>query len=462
MAFSSLTFLLYFFPLSTILLYLLFGREGKTQLQAGKQVALKVCMLFVSLFFYAWGEPKRILILMGLGGINFLFLKMAETRGKRLHRYVSLALIALNILALIWGKYWAKSLPLGMSFYVFRLISSDLDRLRMAREEERLELRLLDYFLYLSFFPQVISGPIQRYEDFTKQSQVIRIQSEALVLALGRFLPALFIKVLLADNLILLHGNLLAFGSLGVLESLLAAVIYALYIYLDFASYSAMAIALSGIFGISCPENFNHPYGATSVSDFWRRWHMSLSSFFRDYVYIPLGGNRKGTRRQILNICIVWALTGIWHGQRLNFLLWGLYYALFLILEKFFTGKILSKAPLFLQKAVTFSIVTFGWILFAFPDSKELISFVVGLFGANGLSNGSIIYLLKNSIVLLLLSILASSSLAIKAREKVRNILIAKQQGVKILLYIVFALLFIITFAFIVDQSFASFLYFQF
>ncbi len=452
MAFNTLLFLTLFMPLGLLLYHLPVWQIRSTA--RGRQLLL----VLLGLLFYAWGEPRRILLLIGSVLVNYLLL-MIWHRQKRATNLLFALAVLLNIGVLIWGKYLAASLPLGLSFYTFKLLSAWFDIRRLRKDGKDHLPSLPDFALYITFFPQVISGPIGRYEHFRRQLPVLRVSGEAFRAGLMRFLPALFIKVLLADPLFQIRDRLLT--QPGAAEAWLAALLYTFYIYLDFASYSSMAIGLGQMLGYETPENFLNPYQAINVADFWRRWHITLSSWFRDYVYIPLGGNRKGQGRQILNILIVWALTGIWHGNTLNFLLWGLYYALWLLLEKFFLNRRMERWPLRLRQLITFSIVNFGWVLFAFPDFAELGSFIGALFGQNGAGGALAGYLISGNWLLLLLAIYFCTTLPGKLKKLWRS---KVGEGiVPLVVETVFVAAFLIlTLAFMLDQSFASFLYFNF
>lgn len=448
MAFNTPIFLLLFFPLSLGLFYLL---------RLGSKPVGKVYLIALSFIFYAWGEAKFFLLLPALLCINYLGLYFSPKLKKNPAKALRFFLVVLDLAALIWGKYGLDRLPLGLSFFVFRLISAVIDQ----AHEERV-ISFLDYSLYIAFFPQLISGPIARYDAFTKALQSWQPQFSDVLPGLRRFMPGLFIKVLIADPLAQARLDLLSYGGSGAYEAWLMVLLYSLYLYLDFASYSHMAIGLSQMYGLPAPENFNLPYLAKNITDFWRRWHMSLSSFFRDYVYIPLGGNRKGKGRQILNILIVWALTGLWHGSSLNFLLWGLYYGILLLLEKFFLAKVLEKMPVFLQRLLTFFLVSMGWVLFAFPNKTELFDFVARLFGSKGAGGSYALYTLLNYGLVLVLGLFLAFGLGKKLQDSYRNSSLSQKKPIRAIRFVLTAGLFILSMAYIIDQSFASFLYFQF
>jgi alginate O-acetyltransferase complex protein AlgI len=448
MAFNTPIFLLLFFPLSLGLFYLL---------RLGSKPVGKLYLIVISLFFYAWGEARFFWLLPGLLLLNYLGLYLCSKLKPGPAKGLRFFLIVLDLAALIWGKYGLDHLPLGLSFFVFRLISAVVDQAGIEAP-----LSFLDYSLYIVFFPQLISGPIARYDSFTSALRTWKPQFSDVAPGLRRFIPGLFMKVLIADPLAQARLDLLNYQARGVAEAWLIVLIYSLYLYLDFASYSHMAIGLSRMYGLPAPENFNLPYLARNITDFWRRWHMSLSSFFRDYVYIPLGGNRKGKGRQVLNILIVWALTGIWHGSTLNFLLWGLYYGILLLLEKFFLAKALNKLPVFLQRLLTFFLVSMGWVLFAFPKKTELFDFVAGLFGSAGAGGPYALYTLLNYGLVILLGLLISFGIGKKLQENYRKSKLSQKKPVQAVHLLLTAGLLVLCMAYIIDQSFASFLYFQF
>lgn len=474
MAFSSFVFLFLFFPLS-VLLYYLPGRPGQAL-----NIRRKVILLALSLIFYAWGEPKRIALLLLSLALNYLLLRLQEKLFGKRAKILLAAGVLLNLLVLIWGKYLAASLPLGLSFYTFKLLSAWFDRYKARRADETngadgagtagsggqtQGLSCLDFALYIAFFPQLISGPIARFADFLPQLTELKADLANLSSGLRRFLPGLFIKVLLADGIYGLWLRLAgpdAVAAPALAEAWLASFFYAFYIYLDFSSYSDMAIGLGTMFGFQTKENFRQPYRAVSITDFWRRWHISLSSWFRDYVYIPLGGNRKGKARQVLNILAVWLLTGIWHGSSLNFLFWGLYYAVWLLLEKFFLAKRAERWPEAGRRLLTFLIVNLGWVLFAFPKWGELKAFAAALCGQAGVTNGQAAYLLLSHSLLIVLAALFAADVPAQAAALWQKSRLAQSPAGEILHYAAYTVLLLISLAFIVDQSFSSFLYFNF
>lgn len=473
MAFSSLSFIFIFLPLTIILYYLPFKGEKANKFRT-------ILLIVLSLVFYAWGAIQYLPLLVIMTLANYIFLRIWLKYRLKYNNFWTKATyvlaIILNIAVLAWGKYFSDVLPLGLSFYLFKLLSANFDLRKAAKENSEAaeplaykeflaeqDFSFRKYSLYITFFPELISGPISRFKNFTPQVDTARPSAAGLARGLSRFLPALFIKVLLADPVNALRTDLISdFSNLAAAEAWLASILYTIYIYLDFASYSAMAISVGEMLGYEIPENFNEPYTATSITDFWRRWHMSLSFWFRDYVYIPLGGNRKGKARQLLNLTIVWALTGIWHGNHLNFLLWGLFYAVILIFEKLFLLDAMKNWNKHLKRIITLIVTNFAWVLFAFSDKEQLFSFLGAMFGANGASNGEAIYVITGNVVLLVLAILASTPLLRKLREKLKTSKNYNTRPAFYLKLVIFAILFVFSVSYMLDQSFASFLYFQF
>ena len=386
MVFSSLTFLFIFLPV-TLLGYRLLPKK----LRIG-------FLLLASLLFYAWGEPLYVFLMIGSilvnWGIGF------KVTGDAPHRKAWLVLsVALNLLLLLIFKYtgllWdtvkglfpaplsekavAIRLPIGISFFTFQIMSYVIDVYRGKAKAQRSPVL---FGAYVSMFPQLIAGPIVRYVDIEAQLDDPDLSLSGFAQGVGLFVVGLGKKVLLANGVAVLWRELAAMpGETGVLGAWVGLVAYTFQIYFDFSGYSDMACGLGRMLGFRFVENFHYPYIAESVTDFWRRWHISLSTWFREYVYIPLGGNRRGLKRQILNLLIVWTLTGLWHGASWNFLLWGLYYGVLLILEKLFLGRVLQKLPRFLRRLLTFLIAALGWGIFYFTDFAALGTFFGSLVG---------------------------------------------------------------------------------
>ena len=454
MIFSSIPFLYYFLPLALLLCYLVPSR------------ARNAFLLLASLLFYAWGEPKYLPVMAAATALGYGF-GLAMERFRRFRKPLLVLSIASSLGFLLYFKYadfflenlnglglhiplLGLALPVGISFYTFQILSYTVD---VYRGEVRAQRNPIDLACYVTFFPQLIAGPIVRYKDIAAQLRDRPQNLDNLRLGAARFLVGLGKKVLLANLL----GEVCAAWRVtqdpSVLFSWLYAISYTLHIYFDFSGYSDMAIGLGKLFGFSFPENFNYPYISRSITEFWRRWHMSLGTWFRDYVYIPLGGNRKGKGRQFLNILIVWMLTGFWHGAAWNFLLWGLYFALLLMAEK-------AGLPV-RGRVYTLAAVVLGFVLFDASSLSSALACVKGLFGLGGLPPVSTqgLYLLKSNLVLLAVAILGATP----APKRLWQQLEAKAPRLSAgLAPIGMAALLLVSTACLVDGSYNPFLYFRF
>lgn len=355
-------------------------------------------------------------------------------------------------------------LPIGISFYTFQTMSYTID---CYRGEAKIQKNILDFGVYVTMFPQLIAGPIVKYRDVQEQLRQRKADISAISYGCRRFVAGLAKKVLLANNLGLLWteisgGNL---ADTTVLGAWLGVVAYAFQIYFDFSGYSDMAIGLGAILGFHFPENFNYPYVAKSITDFRRRWHISLSGWFREYVYIPLGGNRKGLPRQLLNILIVWMLTGIWHGAGWNFLLWGLWFALWLTLEKLVLGRVLNALPSLVGRLYTWLVVLVSWVFFAIESGSGALNYLYVMFGrgAAGLYDSPTLFILLEYRVLLIFAAIAATPLARRLSETLFR---ANGSGIvairRVLEKLVPALLLLASIAYIVEASYNPFLYFRF
>ena len=398
MVFSSLFFVFVFLPLNLISYFLIRSQKAKNYI-----------MLIFSLIFYAWGEPIAVFLMVGMALADYLIARGIYAVGARTKiaktGLILACLIDLGLLGLFkYATFFVGQfqnvfgvpenivnivLPIGISFYTFQLLSYVVDVYRGEVEAQKSFPTLL---MYVSLFHQCIAGPIVRYSDVNKELTSRKVTITDLSYGITRFTVGLAKKAVLANTCGSIADTLLVADSVAPAEALtiiasrptlslwVGCLAYMFQIYLDFSAYSDMAIGMGRMIGFHYLENFNYPYIANSVTDFWRRWHMSLSSFFRDYVYIPLGGNRCSTGRQIFNLLVVWALTGFWHGASWNYMLWGLYYFVFLVLEKFVLKRALEKIPV-ISNAVTLVIVYFGWVLFKFTDFKVLGAALRGIFG---------------------------------------------------------------------------------
>ena len=454
MIFSSIPFLYYFLPLALLLCYLVPSR------------ARNAFLLLASLVFYAWGEPKYLPVMAAATALGYGF-GLATQRFRRFRKPLLVLSIASSLGFLLYFKYadfflenlnglggkvplLRLALPVGISFYTFQILSYTVD---VYRGEVRAQRNPIDLACYVTFFPQLIAGPIVRYKDIAAQLRDRPQNLDNLRLGTGRFLVGLGKKVLLANLLGEVCAAWRVTADPSVLFSWLYALSYTLHIYFDFSGYSDMAIGLGKLFGFSFPENFNYPYISRSVTEFWRRWHMSLGTWFRDYVYIPLGGNRKGKGRQFLNILIVWMLTGFWHGAAWNFLLWGLYFALLLMAEK-------AGLPV-RGRVYTLAAVVLGFVLFDASSLSSALACVKGLFGLGGLPPVSTqgLYLLKSNLVLLAVAILGATPGPKRLWEQLEAKAPRLSAG---LAPIGMAALLLVSTACLVDGSYNPFLYFRF
>jgi len=471
MTFSSLIFLYAFLPLNLIFYYLVKGTEARNAV-----------LLVFSLGFYAWGEPKYVFILMAMALADWLIgLFIAGTKGRTLRKLWMLLGCAVNIGILGYFKYrgffaenikavtgWPDVipdliLPLGISFYTFQLLTYVID---VYRRDAKAQKNYFTLLLYTSLYHQCVAGPIVRYKDVERQLASRTETWQGFSEGAARFAAGLAKKVLLAnpcgelaDTLIGQTAGAEALAQVPVAGVWIGALAYMLQIYLDFSAYSDMAIGLGRMFGITYLENFNFPYISRSITEFWRRWHMSLSSFFRDYVYIPLGGNRRGIARQIVNLLAVWFLTGLWHGASWNFVLWGLYYFVLLVLEKFFLGKLLDKLPV-ISNIFTLAAVFGGWILFRFSDLSSVSAVFMGLFGKNGnaFTNFEISTLISNNVFLL-----AGSALACTPVLKYIKLILKKKPALySVCASVVPALLMVLASVALVGNAYNPFIYFEF
>ena len=460
MLFSSITFLYYFL---VVLLLVYFFSPKKYR---------NFILLVFSLLFYFLGEPKYIVILILSGVLNYFFGNMVLLKHKKFFLVVA---CIYNIGLLLFFKYTdffitnINSLlgsnisllyivmPIGISFFTFQALSYVID---IYNGKSKPANSLIDFMTYLSLFPQLVAGPIVRYNDVFKELVSREVNYDNFSYGVSRFIIGLSKKVLLANVLGEFVGNLV---DVNFLSSWLKPILFTLQIYFDFSGYSDMAIGLGKMFGFSFLENFNYPLISSSITDFWRRWHISLSSWFRDYVYIPLGGNRKGTIILVRNIFIVWALTGIWHGANWTFVIWGLMYGIMLIIEKLFLTKHLEKMPSILQRIYVLFTVMISFIIFNANSIGEAWNNIIGLFGANGesLINASTVYYLKSYLVVLVIAIIGSTPLLKNIIEKLKTKTNANKI-INLLEPIAMASILIIVTAYLVDNSYNPFLYFRF
>ena len=463
MLFTSISFLYYFLPI-VIILYFIVPKKFKNFI-----------LFLSSIFFYFCGEPIYTFLMIGEIFIAYVGARYLEKHRKK---SILVSLLAIHIGALGLFKYsdftinninqifgskiplLKLALPIGISFYTFQIISYVVDVYRGKVKAQKSFLKLATY---VSLFPQLIAGPIVRYETIEKELDSRTSNFENFAYGVRRFVIGLGKKVLIANMLGELCDVFSTTNEKSVLFYWIFAISYSLQIYFDFSAYSDMAIGLGRMFGFHFLENFNYPYISKSITEFWRRWHMSLSSWFRDYVYIPLGGNRKGTIILVRNIFIVWALTGIWHGANWTFVIWGLMYGIMLIIEKLFLTKHLEKMPSILQRIYVLFTVMISFIIFNANSIGEAWNNIIGLFGANGesLINASTVYYLKSYLVVLVIAIIGSTPLLKNIIEKLKTKTNANKI-INLLEPIAMASILTIVTAYLVDNSYNPFLYFRF
>ncbi len=466
MIFSSIPFLYYFLP-SVLILY--FAVPFK----------FKNFVLFISsIFFYAWGEPKYVVLIaisITAGYIFGLLIdKYKNTKLSKLFLFVSVSLSVASLAYFKYADFFISNfnkitglsvsllniaLPIGISFYTFQLISYVVD---VYRGEVLPQKNYINLFAYIAMFPQLIAGPIVRYRDIEVQLAERSFEAEKIAVGIRRFILGLGKKVLIANELGALCDIIFQIQDKSVLMYWLYAVSYTLHVYFDFSGYSDMAIGLGKILGFEFMENFNYPYISKSITEFWRRWHISLGSWFRDYVYIPLGGNRVSKMRLMINILVVWMLTGFWHGADWNFVLWGLYFAVLLIVEKFFLLKYLEKGKILNHFYVLF-FVLISFLLFNFTDLQVAGQYFKGLFGIGAIPGVTpeTLYYLRSYFAVIIIGIFGATPIVKKVILKLQK----KEKTEKIINLLepicLLAVLLVVT-AYLVDGSFNPFLYFRF
>lgn len=440
MLFSSITFLYYFLP-CVLFLYFLVPNTWKNNI-----------LLAASLLFYAWGEPYYVIfmmcsILLGYG----TGLAIEKTSGTTKAKVMLGVVVGLHVIVLFYFKF-SDSLPIGISFYTFQVISYMID---VYRGDVKAQKNCRDFAMYVSMFPQLIAGPIVRYVDIERNLKVREHGISGVAYGIRRFVLGLAKKVLLANTLGELCEIFAESGEKSVLFYWMYAVAFTLHVYFDFSGYSDMAIGLGKIFGFHFMENFNYPYISKSVTEFWRRWHISLGTWFRDYVYIPLGGNRVSRIRHFFNILIVWGLTGIWHGGAWTFLVWGLYFAALLMIEKSFLLKFLKKHSILAHLYTTVAVIA-GFVFFDAANMGAAITSLKAMFGMSGLPlvSQEALYYLRSYAVLFGVGIFGATPGAKKWMEKVP---VAKYLEPVVLIGLLVAAT-----AFLADGSFNPFLYFRF
>ncbi len=467
MVFSSLIFLTIFLPLTLLLYYIL------------PEKARNFWLLVVSLVFYSWGEPVYILLMVFSILLNYLCGLWIDHSEKNKTKKLILALaVVINIGLLFVFKYadftigtynviFGKqvkllqfTLPIGISFYTFQAMSYVIDVYRGVVKGNK---NLINFATYITMFPQLIAGPIVRYKTVEKELRERKVTFEDFYQGIIRFTIGLGKKVLIANNVALVVKDVSETPPelLSVSMAWLAVIAFTIQIYFDFSGYSDMAIGMGRMLGFHFLENFDYPYESKSITEFWRRWHISLSTWFKEYVYYPLGGNRKGTKRQLINLFIVWLLTGLWHGASWNFVLWGVYYAVILILEKLFLGKVLKKAPMIVSRLYTIGAFVIGWAIFMLDDLTYPGAFVKALcfHAEQDLADKHTAYLLISFGVLMVLAIIGTTSVL----KKVVTYLFKKRALLRTFCELVFTTaVLMLSIAYIVSDTYNPFLYFRF
>lgn len=472
MVFSSLLFLFRFLP-AVLILYFIVPKRFRN-----------LVLLLVSLIFYAWGEPKYVFLMLFsilityLGG--FMVDRFRSSGDEKKAKISMIVTVALALSLLGFFKYadfvietvnrightdidlLRLSLPIGISFYTFQTISYVID---VYRGDARVQKNIISYGAYVTMFPQLIAGPIVRYSTIDEQLRTRRESAEEFAGGAERFVIGLGKKVLLANSAGALWDSIRVMdaSTMPTLTAWLGIAAYTFQIYFDFSAYSDMAIGLGHMFGFRFLENFNYPYQAKSVTEFWRRWHISLGTWFREYVYIPLGGNRVSRVRFIRNIMIVWMLTGIWHGADWNFVLWGIYYGVLLLVEKLFLKKYLEKTPGWLQHVYTMFTVMIGWFIFTWNENESGFAYLKAMFGmGGGFADRGTVYLLYTNAILLGMLILGSTDLPARLAGLCRARIAGRDTLTTVVRCVFLTAVFLLSTAYLVNASYNPFLYFRF
>ena len=467
MVFSSLTFMFLFLPIVLIVYYVL-PKKFKN-----------LFILLSGLFFYAWGEPIYVLIMIASTLIDYcagLFIHKFQGR-RGLQRIGLIVSVLMNVSLLGVFKYSGfiienlnglfgtelvhpnLPLPIGISFFTFQSMSYTID---LYLGKIKVQKNPISFAAFVTLFPQIVAGPIVRYEDVARELDERSVTIDCIYEGILKFITGVGKKVLIANNIGMMWTTVKAMdmGEMSALTAWLGIIAFTFQIYFDFSGYSDMAVGLGKMLGFNFPENFNYPYLSKSISEFWRRWHITLGSWFKSYIYFPLGGSKKGLKRTIFNLAVVWLVTGIWHGASWNFILWGVLYGVMIILEKLFLGKLLEKIPWFFQWLYTMLLVVLGWVLFDTADLATAGNYIATMFGASGIgADNQAWYLLLNYGNILVLCFFASSDafkrLVEMAREKFPRIVNYSTPVCKI------AVMFFAT-AYLVDATYNPFLYFNF
>lgn len=467
MVFSSLTFLFYFLPIA-LLVYYITPKRGRN-----------LILFLTGLVFYAWGEPVYVVIMVLSTLIDYIAGRMMDlfkTRNAKTACLVVSVAMNLSLLGIFkYGSFLIQNinallgvqipdpgfaLPIGISFYTFQSMSYTID---LYMGNIKVQRSFIRFGAYVTMFPQLVAGPIVRYEEVERELSERTVSIDRIGEGVGTFVSGLAKKVLLANNIGALWVAVKAMPTqeLTALTAWLGILAFTFQIYFDFSGYSDMAIGMGKMLGFTFPQNFNYPYISRSISEFWRRWHMTLSGWFRSYVYIPLGGNRHGQLKTVRNLLIVWALTGLWHGASWNFILWGLYFGVIIMLERLFLGRLLARLPAALSWAYSFLLVVFGWVLFEAESLTWARGFFGAMFGANraGLLDGHTLYLLASYGMAFALCIIAASNLPKRLYTRLgERFSITLPYSMPVVQLVVLLL----CVAYLVDATYNPFLYFRF
>ncbi|MGL5765046.1 MAG: MBOAT family O-acyltransferase [Sarcina sp.] len=464
MVFSSIIFLFTFLPI-TLFLYFLAPTKAKN-----------IILLIMSLIFYAFGEPIYIILMIFTTAFDFYMARYIDKYRyeKNYSKYFLIFTVFINILILGFFKYYGfiidnintlfsldintinLPLPIGISFYTFQTLSYIID---VYRNKVDVQKNIISFSLYVTMFPQLVAGPIVRYTDINKQLSIREHSFDKFGIGTERFILGLAKKVLLANNIGYLWSMISTsdFSSLSVLTAWLGICAFTLQIYFDFSAYSDMAIGLGKMFGFDFIENFDYPYISKSVTEFWRRWHISLGSWFREYIYIPLGGNRCNLSKQCRNLLIVWLVTGFWHGASWNFIFWGLYYGFILFIEKLYLKEKLNKLPNIVCHLYTMLLVMIGWVLFGFENLSQGLEYlkIMFFFSGNPLFDNTALFYISNYLILFIILIICSTPLPIIEFNKLKT----KNSFIGICVNVI---LLFISISYLVTETYNPFLYFRF
>ena len=461
MLFSDLTFLFIFFPLFLICYFIFKDRKIRN-----------IILLIFSLLFYAYGEPLYVFLMIFSILMNYYLAIKIDKNKKAVRKGIFVLTIVLNLALLIIFKYTSFLvgsindllninvpipeilLPIGISFYTFQTISYIVS---VYKKEVAAQKNIIDLGCYITAFPQLIAGPIVRYETVQEELETRKENIEDFSYGIRRFIIGLAKKVLIADYLGYVASSIFKINDVGFIPAWVGMISYTLQIYYDFSGYSDMAIGLGRMMGFHFLENFNYPYIAKSVTDFWRRWHISLSSFFKDYVYIPLGGNRVKKMKFARNIFIVWALTGLWHGASWNFVIWGLFYGTILIIEKMFLKKYLDKLPTVFCHMYTLLIVIIAWVIFNNENISTIVDILKSMFMLNGIGDIEYLNYIQvldiKYILALIMGIIFAMPIYNKIEKKIKN---------KYIMDIIIILIFVLSIISILNSTYSPFIYFRF